>query len=37
MDLSKVGIISRPSAEGASELMVDSITLAAFTMLIDDY
>ena len=37
MDLSKVGIIIRPSAGDASEPMVGSITLAAFTMLIDDY
>ena len=37
MGLSKVGIISRPSAGGASEPMVGSITHSAFTMLIDDY
>ena len=37
MGLSKVEIISRPSARGASGPMVGSITHSAFTMLIDDY
>ena len=37
MDLSKVEIISRPSAGGVSEPMVGSIEHSAFTMLIDDY
>ena len=36
MDLSKVGIIIRPSAGDASEPMVGLIT-PTFTMLIDDY
>ena len=37
MDLSKVGIISHPSARGASEPMLSSIVHSAFIMLIDDY